>query len=194
VLTVRRRIHEPRAVIADFGKRLPKAVDETPFTLFICGPAPGRRQGAVLRQYVSTQMPKKISGVTVVWGEHRDFRGQIGESIHLKKFSDVTKELYFASQQSDLTIIFPDSPGSFVELGIFGMNARICPRLMVVFDERYRDQKSFVIDAMGEAAKNQTATIKFVRYHHRRAVLKELETIIRKKQESKYNSLSYDPR
>jgi hypothetical protein len=185
--------HQPRAVIADFGHRLPMAVDETPFTLFICGPTPGRKSAAVLREYVSTEIPKKISGVTVVWGEHRDFRGQVGDNIRLKKFNDVTKELYFAAKKSDLTIIFPDSPGSFVELGIFGMHNGVCPRLVIVFDKRYRGQKSFVISAMGEAAKNLSATLKFVSYEHRRVVLRQLEAIVRKKQESKYNSLSYAP-
>ena len=125
-----------------------------------------------------------------MWGEHRDFRGQVGD-IRLRKFNDVTKELHFAHNQSDLVVIFPDSPGSFVELGIFGMNARVCGQLVIVFDIRHKNRKSFVIDAMGKAARNLNATIKFVKYRNRRLVLRQIEILVRKKQEAKYNSNSY---
>lgn len=181
--------HQPRAVIADFAKGLSEAVEQTRFTLFVCGPSPSRRTSAVLRHYVSRQIERNISGVTVVWGEHRDFRGQVG-NIRLRKFSDVTKEMHFASNESDLVIIFPDSPGSFVELGMFGMHQKVCARLVVFLDERYRTRKSF-IGAMGKLAKNQQATIKFVRYRDRRLVLRQIEAIMRTRQESKYRSSLY---
>jgi hypothetical protein len=183
---------KPRAVIDDFGKRLPQAIDETPFTLFVCGPTPSAKPGASLRRYVSTEIKKRISGVTVVWGEHRDFRGQVG-NIVLRKFNDVTKELDFASKHSDLVVIFPDSPGSFVELGIFGMHRDVCPRLVIIFDKRYRNRKSFVVKAMGRAAKNQRATIRFLQYGDRPSALREIEAMVRKAQESKYNARSYAP-
>ncbi len=183
--------HPARAVINDFGIRLPEAVVETHITLFVCGPTPSRKSSALLRKYISTEIAKKIRAVTVVWGEHRDFRGLVGKNIHLRRFNDVTKELHFARNDSDLVIIFPDSPGSFVELGIFGMHPHVCSRLVIVFDKRYKKSKSFVIDAMGSTAKNQNAVIKFVNYKKRDQVLQQLEAIIRKKQESKYNSSSY---
>jgi hypothetical protein len=184
------KAHPPRAVIEDFGKRLPKAVDETPFTIFVCGPGFSRRSGATLRRYISVQIERKISGVTVVWGEHRDFRGQVGKVV-LRKFNDVTKELDFAQKESDLVVIFPDSPGSFIELGIFGMHPRVCARLVIVFDKRYKGSKSFAINAMARAARNQKATIRFVRYQDRRNALRQIEALVRRCQESKYNSTSY---
>ena len=183
-------ISQPRTAVADFAQRLPQAVSETRFTVFICGPTPTQKSGGALRQYVSDRIAR-LTGVTVVWAEHPDFQGSIGGNIHLKKFNDVTKELNFAIEHSDLTIIFPDSPGSFVELGIFGMHPKVCPQLVIVFDRRHKSQKGFVIDAMGESAKARSATIKFVKYHHRRVVSDELEKIISIRQQSKYASESY---
>jgi hypothetical protein len=116
------RAHPARDVINDFGARL--AIEETRITLFVCGPTPSGKPSAILRKFISTEITKKIRSATVVWGEHRDFRGLMGKNIQLRKFIDVTKELHFARNESDLVIIFPDSPGSFVELGIFGMHPR----------------------------------------------------------------------
>jgi hypothetical protein len=183
---------EPRTAVADFAQRLPQAVSETHFTVFICGPTPTQKSGGALRRYVSNRI-SKLTGVTVVWAEHPDFQGSEGNNIHLKKFNDVTKELNFALEHSDLTIIFPDSPGSFVELGIFGMHPKVCPQLLILFDRKHKGQKGFVINAMGESAKTRSATVKFVRYHHRRIVSTQLETIVFKKQQSKYTSKSYAP-
>ena len=186
-------VNKPRAVIDDFAKRLPGAVEEAPFTLFVCGPGPSSKQSAILRRYVSDEINKRIKGVTVVWGEHRDFLGSVGNVV-LRRFGTVTKELEFALHYSDLILIFPDSPGSFVELGIFGMNQDVCPRLVIIFDGQYRSNKGFAIGAMGKKARDQKATIKFLKYGNRAKALRQIEAIVRKQQEIKYSSRSYASR
>jgi len=77
---------------------------------------------------------------------------------------------------------------------MFGMHPKVCPQLVVIFDKRYRSGRSFVVSAMGKAAGNLKATIKFVGYADRVATLRQIEILVRKRQESKYNSLSYAPR
>lgn len=183
----------PREAIQDFGRRLPEAITETPFTVFVCGPtheSNNPRPSAVLRQFVSNEIANRIQGVTVVWGEHKDFRGIVGE-VRLRKFNDLTKEIAFAISNADLVLIFPDSPGSFVELGSFGIHERICPHLVIVFDRRHKKGRGFVVKALGRAARNRRAIIRFLNYRNRHAVLREVERIIRAKQENRYTSISY---
>lgn len=185
-----------REVIRDFGERLPQAVEQTSYTVFLCGPAAGqscRRPSANLRRYVSTQIAKSIKGVTVVWGEHRDFRGKVGRIV-LRRFNDLNKEIAFASDHADLVVVFPDSPGSFAELGTFGVNDRICQRMLVIFDRERKDGKGFVVEAVRKAVTSRRAVTRFMNYQDRDSVLRFLLRKVRAGQENLHISRKYDSR
>ncbi len=44
----------------------------------------------------------------------------------------------------DAIVLFPESPGSFAEIGAFSNNPRLAQKLIVISDKNYKSQKSFI--------------------------------------------------
>ena len=62
----------------------------------------------------------------------------IGEYTELLKFeADI-------AQLAELLLLFSESAGSFVELGMFVMDDEVSPKLMVVIDDDNHDEQSFI--------------------------------------------------
>ena len=167
-----------KTAVEDFNRRIAEIQEETHFQVFVCGPAINRSasnkkcNGATIRTLISKKMSQE--GITVVWVEHLVSKN---ESPNIKKyrFDNAEKEVIFAVKHADLVIIFPASPGSFAELGAFSINPKIAHKMIIVFDSRYKDKKSFVVTAVAKSAKKRKAIIKFMNYATPTKVWKGIE-------------------
>jgi hypothetical protein len=91
-------------------------------------------------------------------GEHKElinaFDSAVGANSNLASY-----ELNLA-KHIDLLIIFPDSPGSFVELGMFSISEAIARKMIIFIKEEYKERKSFVMyGAVALAAKHKASII-----------------------------------
>jgi hypothetical protein len=160
----------PTAAIADFEERVTDQIREVRLTVFVCGPAErdaagalSAESGATVRRYVSERI--RENGHCYVWGEHLPSKGGGVETAWIRRFDNADKEVMFAlHSNTDLVVIFPSSSGSLAELGAFCMHDKISPKLLVLFDSRYKGDEGFVITALSKAAKSRKATIRFVDY------------------------------
>ena len=72
-----------------------------------------------------------------------------------------------AALHADALVIIPDSPGSFIELGMFSQTKKICSKTLILFHELYEDPKrqlSFVFQGSRKAYKSGKASISFIDY------------------------------
>ncbi len=162
--------------IADFEGRVTDLIGDVRLTVFVCGPAvtdasgtPSAEPGATVRRYVSERIEKE--GHCYIWGEHLPSKGGSSKIAWIRRFDDANKEVMFAvHHKTDLVVIFPSSSGSLAELGAFCMHDQISPKLLVIFDKRFKGDKGFVVRALGKAATSRKATIRFKDYGRPRGV------------------------
>ena len=147
--------------------RVEERSGELSLRVFVCGPNPTSvltdegRMAAEVRQYVSDKLEK--IGYTVVWGEHRSFTEPTGLR-QLKSFDDAAREILYANEEADCVIIFPASPGSFAELGGFGMHTNIPQKLLVIFNSRHKNGGGFLVGGIARTAKARNAKVWFRNY------------------------------
>lgn len=173
-----------------FDERLDAATAETRVTVFVCGPAvkplrKGERQCAAsaVRWFVSQSIEKADS--IAVLGEHRKFQRVSPMQIR-PFFSNADRERTFARDSDvDLVVIFPSSPGSLAELGIFALEKEIACKMLVIIDKKLKRSKGFVVQAVIRSAKNRKATVSFMDYRHRRKIWNLIEKHLRNVQSIK---------
>lgn len=185
-------------LMSEAAERVHQRRRETPFLVFICGPAVKKeaedeqlKPGAELRRYVTDKLQR--AGFLVVWGEHNVFR-QAGGDSWVKGFNDADKEVQFAKESAHFVIIFPDSPGSFAELGGFGLHPQISSKLLIVFDSSHKDKGGFLVEALAKAAEVRNATIWFRNYERKLDILKAIKRKLQAAQMTRITSLGYDGR
>lgn len=77
-------------------------------------------------------------------------------SIPDAKFLNLSEFEDLIAKASQLIVLFPESPGSFAELGYFSANDKINQKVLLVLDSEHADEESFI--ALGPASilnKNQ---------------------------------------
>jgi hypothetical protein len=161
---------DAKTAIGDFEERVANRIAEARLNVFVCGPAVddasgarSKEPGACVRLFVSERISK--AGHSYIWGEHLPSKGGAGEVAWIRRFDDANKEIMFAlHNNTDLVVIFPSSSGSLAELGAFCMHDKISPKLLIIFDRRYRGDKGFVVKALGKAARSRKASIHFKDY------------------------------
>jgi hypothetical protein len=162
-------------VLGGFKDRLGLAVEETPLTVFVCGPnvkklsnGGGRSRGAAIRNFVSHELGRNRH--IYVWGEHKRFRMDSAQRIG-RYFSDAEREVMFAVDVAvDLVLIFPASAGSLAELGAFALQDDIAKKMLIIFDKEHRRSKGFVVGGLVKSAKKRNAVVRFRDYRNRWAI------------------------
>jgi hypothetical protein len=187
------------SAVADFEKRFEGRIAEVRLTVFVCGPAvldasgaPSTDRGAAVRRFISEQLSSE--GHCYVWGEHLSSKARAREGASVRRFDDADKEIVFAIHgPADLVVIFPSSSGSFAELGIFCTHEEISRKLLVIFDKQYRGARSFVVRALGKAARGRKATVRFSDYDNHQGVWRVVRQELRRQVTNKTVSLSHVP-
>lgn len=167
-----------------FDERLGVATAETRVTVFVCGPAvsPASKPrnadlGSAVRWFISQNVQSAES--IAVLGEHRKFR-KVSPAQIRQFFSDADRERSFARDNDvDLVVIFPSSPGSLAELGIFALEKEIARKMLVIMDRKLKHSKGFVVQAVIRSAKNRRATVRFIDYRHRKKIWEFIEKHLR---------------
>ena len=77
----------------------------------------------------------------------------------------------FLANYVDLIIIFPYTPGSYAELGMFSTQ-ELCHKILVINNKRYETSPSFINRGALEQAKRGRAIVHYVDYADRDAVYK----------------------
>jgi len=149
----------------------------------------GNTLGSKLRSYIIQKC--NDYGVTIRC-EHSDFinqhRSMLGSNKNL-----VFAELD-AARFADAIIIIPDSPGSFIELGMLSPFGRIHRKVLILFKLKYsNDNNSFVHEGPKLAFDENHAKIKYVNYRSKHSTWQEIKPFLREKKAEKYETsiLSY---
>lgn len=101
----------------------------------------------------------------LVRAEHDGFDAAFVETLGSKR--NLCQMEYLAALHADALIIIPDSPGSFIELGMFSQTPKVCSKTLILFHESYADPKkqlNFVFQGPKKSYESRRATIRFVDY------------------------------
>jgi hypothetical protein len=161
--------------------------------MFLCGPGQVvARRGAKrkpredIRSFLRKRIYAEFTQCEVKLGEHpgliKAFRRAAGKTA--ANLADHELGLA-ATKKMDLVVIFPCSPGSFAELGMFCMAKKIAPKMVVFFDKQYRQEKSYVRHGPIEAARLRKARVFFVDYSDRKRIWARVKEVVQQQKEIK---------
>lgn len=106
--------------------------------IFVCG---GSADNPSMRQRFLDYATTELTHLRFFLAEtaQMDYVNQVdGEFQNVAEFEDVMAEI------STCTILFPESPGSFAELGYFAKNEKLRKKLLIVNDLTLQGQDSFI--------------------------------------------------
>ena len=106
--------------------------------IFVCG---GPTSGASMRRHFVDYANANLSHLRIFLAEvaQKDYVQHIEPEFHnVAEFEEIMAEL------AACVIIFPESPGSFAELGYFSRNEKLRKKLLVVNNENLQGQDSLV--------------------------------------------------
>jgi len=176
----------------EFFRELQRGQDRVGVMVFLCGtgitprPKSGSRRGRVdLRLFMEEKL-NSIPQCKVHLGEHRDMsaahKAAVGRSSNL-----ATYEMDLAGRRrTDLIVIFPCSPGSFAELGMFTLRPKIARKMVVFVDKNRYSERSFLGAGVLKEAKRKAARIHFVDYRDRPVIWNAINEEIKEKKADKY--------
>lgn len=174
-------------VAQEFEETLNLTLDSVPVLVFLCGKAlPVRKvrnrkslAHSDLRLYLQGMLKKEFKSCHVQFGEHRHWMKIYGKVAGKVAFNLADHEIAVASK-IDLLVIFPCSPGSFAELGMFSVEPRIAEKMVIFLDAKFRKSKGYVVDGPIAAAKRRKSTIFVVRYSDRKKIWAKIKDIVLK--------------
>jgi hypothetical protein len=155
-------------------------MEKAPVKLFLCGKAfnpniPIEDQGETdLRAFLLLKLEAEVSECRVFLGEHTELINQYNQARFGSRLSEETTNLsHFEmalANYVDLVVIFPESAGSFVELGMFSAAGQIAKRLLIIADKNYEQYASFVKRGALRAAVERNAKVEWLHYSDRDAI------------------------
>jgi hypothetical protein len=168
--------------VDEFTGTLTTAFDKVTVNVFLCGkglPAVGTRKSGRrdLRSFLRTKLERELKNCRVKLGEHqgliRIYRGVAGNAA----FNLADHEITLA-KTTDLLVIFPCSPGSFAELGMFCLEDSIAPKMAIFLNSRFRKSRGYIVDGPVAAAGIRLSKIIIVDYADRAAVWEKVKDLV----------------
>ena len=163
----------------EFEQTLHTALDSVSLTVFLCGKALAKSRAKDLRLYLKEKLENEITSCRVKLGEHRQLMKRYRNAAGNRAFNLADHELVIA-KQIDLLVIFPCSPGSFAELGMFSVEASIAAKMVVFLDARFRKSRSYVVEGPVAAAKRRNSIIYVMKYSDREKIFKKVLDVVLK--------------
>jgi hypothetical protein len=169
----------------EYLKETKRSLERVPIQVFLCGAGfsigrkrSSKRRGHDLRLLMRKHLKREIPRCDVRLGEHRPliraFKKVIGKSANL-----ADHEVAMAKRRkTDLIVIFPSSPGSFAELGMFSLADRIAKKMVIYVNKDHRNRKSFLVEGPIKAAQLRTANIQYVDYRDPAEIWSSLREIV----------------
>jgi hypothetical protein len=146
--------------------------------VFLCGkalpnePLTNHLQ-AHLRAYLWERLERELHGCQVFLGEHTNLIKQYelasGRKVADDEHTQAVNLAHFEAslaKWAHLVVIFPESPGSFAELGMFSVAPKIGRKLLLMMDSRYESHQSFINRGPVRAAEKNGARVHFVDYEN----------------------------
>lgn len=168
-----------RAFVEDFYRSLSEGLDRVPLSVFLCGrglPSTSSRRSDI-RIYLQTMLQTQIKSCRVRLGEHkvliRTYARAVGGKA--KNLADHEWEL---ANRIDLLVIFPSSPGSIAELGMFCLEDSIAQKMAIFLSPKYRGSDSFVVNGPVAAAKRRNSKVFYVDYSDRGKIWREVKNLV----------------
>ena len=147
-----------------------------PKFIFLCGKGfSGDREYCETNRGILQEYIKKASPDVCIVLSEQLWDPAFGASIDLLTFEE------FLAEVSDSIILFPESPGSYCELGAFAYATTLfSEKLTIVLDEQYRGGTSFLLDGPVAKAKKAGSSIVYAPLNAEGALLssKELRAAI----------------
>lgn len=156
-------LHDLDRFAKNWNEGFDERMDKIQINVMVLGPNTDKRTlGAQLRNFI---IGKCKAYATTVKGEHEQLI-----SIHKQRMGAghnlCSMERDMAKYDIHAVVIIPDSPGSFVELGMFAFEDRICSKTLVLFNGDYEQETepSFMHRGPKLAYRHRGASIEFVNY------------------------------
>lgn len=173
--------------ISEFLKQYKKATqerwDRTSISVMVFGPSTNSNTlSSKLRSYIINKCSEY--GVTLRC-EHSGFI-----DIHRDRLGP-NKNLVFAELDAarfvNVIIIIPDSPGSFVELGMLSPCKNIHRNIIILFKDKYEgNDNSFIYSGPKLAYEENNARIVYVNYRRKQSTWETVKSFLREKKADKY--------
>lgn len=154
--------NERQSFVEEMAQYYAEAARETNVRVMVLGPSlVDGSPSATLRRFIIGQCNDRHVTLT---GEHEGLLTAY-EQVTGPKSNLCTHELTIANR-SHAIVIIPDSPGSFIELGMFVWYPDICSKTLVLVDNRYDIKNSRTFLALGplRAYLEQRGTVISVNY------------------------------
>jgi hypothetical protein len=168
----------------DFTNALTTALDKVTVNVFLCGkglpPSTSEataNEGWDLRLFLQDRLQTEIKNCRVKLGEHRSLIERYRIAAGDVAFNLADHEFAMA-RTIDLVVIFPCSPGSFAELGMFSREESIAAKMAIFLDAQYGDSKGYILEGPVAAARIRKSTIYTLDYSNRNAILKEIVQLV----------------
>jgi hypothetical protein len=192
---LQRMRNQPDRYTKDYLQETRRDLERISINVFLCGagqPLPRRRETAHsqsdIRSYLKEKIRTELDRCDVKFGEHKElisaFRKVAGKAANL-----ADHELGLARRKKmDLVIIFPCSPGSFAELGMFSVAERIAPKMIVFVDLQHRRNDSYLRHGPIKAAALRRARVFFVDYKKREHIWRRVRDLVLEQKSRKRSS------
>jgi len=162
-----------------------RSLDKFPVRVFLCGSAvknprsrSGRARRKDIRIFIKSKLKSEMKQCEVTLGEHKNTTRAYAEAIGRRAFNLADHEFALVKNHMDLVIIFPCSPGSFAELGMFCLVEDVAGKLWIIVDREQKTSKGYVMLGPVKAAEQNNAKVVYVDYKHRDNVWKEIKELV----------------
>jgi len=165
-------------------KETVRSLDRLPVTIFLCGPGMKKkpaygRKVIDIRSFVKSKLKNELKHCEVKIGEHREMIRAFAEAVGRRAANLADHEFALAKKKGiDLIIIFPCSPGSFAELGMFCLTESIAGKMRIFVNRRHRKKKSYLMEGPVKAAEQNNAKVFYIHYSRRNEIWHEIKDIV----------------
>jgi len=162
-----------------------RSLDRFPVRVFLCGPEikAGRRakqknRQTDLRVFIKSKLASEMKRCIVRLGEHKEMIRAYTEATGRRASNLANHEFSLVTNKMDVVIIFPSSPGSFAELGMFCLAGQVAEKLRIIIDMEFKKSKGYVMLGPVKAAEQNNAKVVFVNYRKRLDVWHEVRELV----------------
>jgi hypothetical protein len=168
-----------KAFVNEFYQDLTTALEGIKLSVFLCGKGlatkpSGRRD---IRSYLQRMLEAEVKSCRVKLGEHKVLIRTYTTAVGRTATNLADHELALATK-IDLLVIFPSSPGSIAELGMFCLEDSIARKMAIFLSRRHRGSRSFVVNGPVAAAKRRNSKVFYVDYSDRNKIWKEVKSLV----------------
>ena len=162
-----------------------RSLDKFEVRVFLCGSTTktgssrgSRKRLSDIRAFLKSKLNSELKRCVVRLGEHKENIRAFAEATGPRASNLADHEFALVKNHMDLVIIFPCSPGSFAELGMFSTTKRVAEKMRIFINQNYKKHKSYVMLGPVRAAEQNNARVIFVNYRNRSDVWREVKYLV----------------